>query len=263
MAAPDHQPVARPDIDIDADIDVDIDADADADDADARGIAHDAETDVPWAMQVVVRHDKAALPDEDLVAATTARAVVTLLADSRAERGEWSAPVRRWRDGRIRKLVRRARGVRWERAQVVPGVTVTDGAAAVRAYVPMPTRPLPPELDALQVSGTTFPPTTPAQRDARPAAVVTVALSPLAEMTSGKAAAQCGHGAQLAWETMRAQGDPSLPAWAEDGYRVQVARPDEAGWRACADAPVTVVDAGFTELDGPTETVRAWWSAAR
>lgn len=219
--------------------------------------------DVPWAMQVALRYDKADLPDEDLLAATAARAVVTLLADHRARDGDWSEAVRRWRDGRIRKLVRRARGVRWERAQVVPGVTVTDGPAAVRAYVPMPTRPLPPELDALQVSGTTYPATTPEQREGRTAAVVTVALSPHVEMTSGKTAAQCGHGAQLAWEAMLAEDDPALQAWAEDGYRVRVARPDESGWRACAGAPVSVVDAGFTELDGPTETVRAWWSAAR
>ena len=86
--------------------------------------------DVPWAMQVALRYDKADLPDEDLVAATAARAVVTLLADHRARDGDWSEAVRRWRDGRIRKLVRRARGVRWEHAQAVPGVTVTDGPAA-------------------------------------------------------------------------------------------------------------------------------------
>lgn len=227
----------------------------------------DPTDDVPWAMQVAVRYDKQALPAEDLVCATTARAVVSLLADPRSRAdGEWAADVTRWRDGRIRKLVRRARGVRWERAQEVAGVTVTDGSAAVRAYVPMPTRPLPPVLDALQVSGTTFPQEgATADGDVSPegtgaAPRVVVALSPHAPMTSGKAAAQCAHGAQLVWERLVGDHelDPVRETWARDGYRVEVIRPDTATWERL-DAPVSVVDAGFTELDGPTETVRAWW----
>ncbi|WP_409483302.1 peptidyl-tRNA hydrolase [Arsenicicoccus dermatophilus] len=222
--------------------------------------------DVPWAMQLVVRHDKQALPDADLVCATAARAVVTLLADPRSSSGEWAAPVTRWQAGRIRKLVRRARGTRWDRVQAVPGVTVEEGRAAVRACVPGPARPLPPELDALQVSGTSFPPQKPREGDAGiagpSAPVVTLATSPYADMTTGKAAAQCGHGAQLAHETLRSAPELAgvLQAWAADGHRVRVTHPDEAGWARLAGAPVSVTDAGLTELDGPTETIRAWWS---
>nr|WP_277628304.1 peptidyl-tRNA hydrolase [Arsenicicoccus dermatophilus] len=217
-------------------------------------------------MQLVVRYDKRALPDADLVCATAARAVVTLLADPRSADGEWAAPVTHWRDGRIRKLVRRARGTRWDRVQSVPGVTVEEGRAAVRACVPGPARPLPPELDVLQVSGTTFPQPEPEDGDVREvgrvAPVVTLATSPHADMTTGKAAAQCGHGAQLVREALRSAPELAavLQTWAADGYRVQVTHPDEAGWARLAGAPVSVTDAGFTELDGPTETIRAWWS---
>ncbi|NUL59895.1 hypothetical protein F7P83_05800 [Brevibacterium luteolum] len=85
--------------------------------------------------------------------------------------------------------------------------------------------------------------------------VVTIELSPDVDLTTGKAAAQCGHAAQLAYEQM-----PTHPrdAWRRDGFRVRVATPATADWEA-ETAPVRVVDAGFTEVDGPTETARARW----
>lgn len=90
-------------------------------------------------------------------------------------------------------------------------------------------------------------------------ALVTVEVTPLHEMTSGKLCAQVAHAAQLAWQS------PDLPdrvrrAWAHDGYRLRVTFPDRASWEATSGRrPVSVVDAGFTELDGPTETTRALW----
>lgn len=221
--------------------------------------------DGPWALQLAVRYDKTALPSHQAVCAAAARAVVTLLADERA-RGEWAPYLRRWRDGRIRKLVRRARGVRWDRCQELPGVTVRQDGAQVRAFVPLPARPLPPALDELQVSGTEFP------REVDPGAaepqadqprnpVVTIALRPGLGLTTGKAAAQCGHAAQLAWEHLVLAGDSTLlRAWHDDGWRVAI-RDDLTlqDWAALDHAPIRVVDAGFTEVDGPTETTRAWW----
>ena len=43
-----------------------------------------------------------------------------------------------------------------------------------------------------------------------------------------------------------------------DGYRVRVVVPSREQWETAA-RPVRVIDAGFTELDGPTETTRASW----
>lgn len=219
----------------------------------------DADPDTPWAMQVALRYDKAALPTEDAVCEVTARAVVTFLTDPRTTDGVWCEPTTHWVDGRIRKLVRRARGVRWENVQHVPGVTVVDGAAAARVLVPQPARPLRKEVDDLQVSGTTFPA---GPGRARGDEVVTVGISPLIEMTSGKVAAQCGHAAQMALVGLAASTDPAdadvLARWAADEYRVRVVRPTRDEW-AGLRTPVQIIDAGFTELDGPTETTRAWW----
>lgn len=209
--------------------------------------------DVPWAMQLVVRHDRAEPAGHLETCEAAARAVVALLADPRAVDGPWAAPVAYWRDGRIRKLVRRARGKRWDDAQRLAGVTVEQGRAAARAYVPAPVRPLPPELDRLQVSGTELPvedgPVT-------AAAPVVIGISPLVTMTTGKAAAQCGHAAQLAWEAM---DERTRTRWAQTGFRVRVVPMDAGEW-AAHPGDVHVVDAGFTELDGPTETTRAWFS---
>ena len=47
-------------------------------------------------------------------------------------------------------------------------------------------------------------------------------------------------------------------AWADDGYRVRVVVPSREQWETTT-RPVSVTDAGFTELDGPTETTRASW----
>lgn len=235
----------------------------------------------PWALQLAVRYDKKALPAHVAVCAAAARAVVTLLADERA-RGAWAPYLRRWRDGRIRKLVRRARGARWERCQTWPGVSIEEEGAEVRAFVPLPARPLPPELEELQVSGTQFPrgpvatwadgghPGAPASRPGEDSAdvaggagarVITVALRPGLDLTTGKAAAQCAHAAQLAWEQLVLSGESDLlRAWHDDGWRVRVL--DELSseqWAGWNEAPIRVVDAGFTEVDGPTETTRARW----
>lgn len=233
-----------------------------------------AETDdeIPWAMQLVVLRDRHAPAEEEDVAETAARAVVALLDDERARPGgSWHAEISRWADGgRIRKLVRRADGKRWRDVQELPGVTVASrtGRAAVRAFVPCPTRPLPKALDKLQVGGTTFPPRARAGSGeaGRPeagaagdaaveGALVVIEASPLIEMTSGKLAAQAAHAAQLAYAAM---DEETRAAWRSGGFRVRLERPSAARW-AATTRPVQVIDAGFTELDGPTETTRAHW----
>ncbi|ALD00749.1 peptidyl-tRNA hydrolase [Actinomyces sp. oral taxon 414] len=244
-------------------------------------------------MQIAVHYDKVHPARRVDVAEAAARAVVALLADPRAaEGGPWYEAVAHWRSGRIRKLVRRARGRRWEEVGALPGVTIAqDGPtgwaqARARALVPGPVRPLPPALAKTQVQGTHFPhgdrlppppaavtaavergaasdgaaPAPPIELGAESAsagALVTVEVTPLETMTSGKLCAQVAHAAQLAWQS-HLMPDGLRRAWARDGYRVRTAFPDRDQWEA-AHRPVSVVDAGFTELDGPAETTRAFW----
>ncbi|MEL4503422.1 peptidyl-tRNA hydrolase [Luteococcus sp. H138] len=210
-------------------------------------------------MQFAVRYDKTRPASHIDTCEAVARAAVGLISSTEARAGEWREAVDFWRDGRIRKLVRRARGaVRWDEVQAVPGVTVQqggddeEGVAGARAFVPAPVRPLDPILKKLQVEGTELPDLHPSRTVD---ALVTVGISPNITMTTGKAAAQCAHAAQLAWEAM---DEPTRQTWAADGHRLRVEVIDEARW-ATDPGRVQVVDAGFTELDGPTETTRAWW----
>ena len=187
-------------------------------------------SDVPWAMQIALRVEKSDPPSDIDACEAAARACVGLIVEAErraaaplAESDEavvdtsWLEAVDAWRGIAIRKIVRRARGKRWDDAQTVPGFTCTQGRAEARAFVPAPVKPLPPELAKMQVEGTALP----EGESTTENAMVTVRISPLVEMTSGKTAAQCAHAAQRAWEAMTPD---ERSRWANDGHRVRVVR---------------------------------------
>ncbi|MFG1820908.1 peptidyl-tRNA hydrolase [Microbispora bryophytorum] len=176
-------------------------------------------------------------------------------AEGRAEDGggEWSDEVAEWQDGRIRKVVRRARGAEWRRALALPGITVTVRTAEVRVHPPVPLDDWPRDLARLQVSGTDL------SDDATPPEAgpgdVVLWINPGLEMTAGKAMAQAGHGAQFAWW---GAGEADRAAWRERGFAVRVRTADPAGWDALAASGLPVVrDAGFTEIAPNSATVVA------
>jgi peptidyl-tRNA hydrolase len=212
---------------------------------------HEDPLDEPaWAMQLVLRveksMEKSAPPAHLAVCEAAAMAAITLLADPRsAPGGAWHAAVASWESRRIRKVVRRARGARWTALEALPGVLVDHAGAPARAFVPGPVTDVPPEISRLQVGGTDLP------RDEEPKPppeppYALLALNPGVTMTTGKAAAQCGHAAHLLFRT--AGGWP--------GLRVRVVEP--AGWeRAVAEADAVVRDGGFTEVAPGTMTAVA------
>jgi peptidyl-tRNA hydrolase len=227
------------------------------------------EHDVPWAMQLAVRvekgteksTEKTAPPSHSAVCEAAAMAVVRLLTDPNPE---WQQAVHRWESGRIRKVTRRARGVRWEAVQRLPGVTVEHAGAQVRSFVPGPVTEVPPELAKLQVAGLDLEEHSDDDSDddshereaieppEHPYAAL--ALNPDVRMSTGKAAAQCGHAAHL---LLRQAAEPGLSAWIVSGLRVHLVRGET--WRRCVDrATVAVRDAGFTEVPPGTMTAIAW-----
>ncbi|MFJ3926738.1 peptidyl-tRNA hydrolase [Streptomyces sp. NPDC090022] len=203
-----------------------------------------------FVLPLVVRIEKAEPPARTDALETAARAVLVLLSDERAHgEGEWARAVSDWQDARIRKVVRRARGAEWRKAETLPGITVHGDMSQVRVFPPVPLDGWPKELAKLQVSGTDLDDPEPAG-PAEPGIPV-LWTNPGLEMSAGKAMAQAGHGAQLAWWELTGT---ERKAWRESGFRlaVRTATPDRWAELTTSGLPV-VQDAGFTEIaPGPT-----------
>jgi len=215
-----------------------------------------------YVLPLVVRLERATPPAHTDALETSARAVLALLTDERATApdGPWTAAVEAWQDARIRKVVRRARGAEWRRAAALPGVTVhgtaEENPAELRVFPPVPLDAWPKELSRLQVSGT-------ALTDPRPEAatapvepgVPVLWVNPELEMSTGKAMAQTGHAAQLAWWALP---DTERKSWRENGFRLAVRTASRRHWAELAASGLPVVqDAGFTEIAPGSATVIA------
>lgn len=171
--------------------------------------------------------------------------MLTILSDERSlGDGPWAQAMTDWQDARIRKVVRRARGAEWRRAEALPGITVTGTSSEVRVFPPVPLDGWPKDLARLQVSGTDLDdPEPPAPAD--PAAPV-LWLNPELDMSAGKTMAQTGHGAQLAWWEL---SEKEQTAWRESGFALSVRTADPARWSELTTSELPLVrDAGFTEI---------------
>ncbi|NEB91817.1 peptidyl-tRNA hydrolase [Streptomyces bauhiniae] len=213
-----------------------------------------------FVLPLVVRIEKSAPPARTDALETAARAVLVLLGDERARGdGEWAEAVQNWEDARIRKVVRRARGAEWRRAEELPGITVTGAAAEVRVFPPIPLDGWPKELAKLQVSGTELDdPEPPAGPDLT---APVLWLNPDLKMSAGKEMAQVGHGAQLAWWAL---SDAARDAWRTAGHPLTVRTATPAHWRELTTSGLPLVrDAGFTEIAPGSATVVADHPALR
>ncbi|WP_261989435.1 aminoacyl-tRNA hydrolase [Streptomyces sp. uw30] len=213
-----------------------------------------------FVLPLVVRIERDAPPARTDALETSARAVLTILGDERSlGEGEWAQTMRDWQDARIRKVVRRARGAEWRRAEKLPGITVTGKSAEVRVFPPVPLDGWPKELAKLQVSGTDLDDPEPPE-DADPSAPV-LWLNPELDMSAGKAMAQTGHAAQLAWWEL---SDEERAAWRDAGFALAVRTADPARWGELTSGRLPLVrDAGFTEIAPGSCTVVADHPALR
>jgi len=213
-----------------------------------------------FVLPLVVRVEKSAPPARVDALETAARAVLVMLGDERSDGdGEWAQVMRDWQDARIRKVVRRARGSEWRRAAELPGTTVTGKSAEVRVFPPVPLDGWPKELAKLQVSGTDL--DDPEPPGAVEPGTVVLWMSPEVEMSAGKAMAQAGHGAQLAWWEL---SDAERAAWREAGFPLAVRTAPPQRWRELTVSGLPLVrDAGFTEIAPGSCTVVADHPALR
>lgn len=194
-----------------------------------------------YVLPLVVRIERATPPERTDALEAAAMAVLGLL----DEPGEWAAELHAWQStGKIRKVVRRARGAEWRRAVALPGRTVEHRTAEVRVHPPVPLDDWPRDLARLQVGGTELSDT----EQPGPARTPILWANPGLAMSAGKAMAQAGHAAQLAWW---ASDETERDAWRAGGLAVSVrtaASADDFASMVKAGLPV-VRDAGFTEIE--------------
>ncbi|MGH3246117.1 MAG: peptidyl-tRNA hydrolase [Trebonia sp.] len=206
-----------------------------------------------FALPLVVLVARDAPPARTDALECAAQAVLRFLSDARVTNpeGEWAAATRAWQDARIRKVVRRARGAAWTRAGALPGITVERRTAHIRVYPPVPVDDWPADLARLQVSGTDFddprPPAEPAE------GTPVLWMNPELTMTAGKAMAQAGHGAQLAWWGL----SPRIRSeWLDLDFDLTVRVAGKDQWaRLLASGLPVVTDGGFTEVEPGSATV--------
>lgn len=198
----------------------------------------------PWTMVLVIDIEKNAMPQRVDALEAAAHAVLAIWRDVRA-RDVWRDQFEAWLSGPFRKMVRRARGARWQAAQALAGVEIVNKSARVLAFAPTEVGLMPKELSRLQMSGTDLVDET--EPDAVADRAVVIWLSPHVEMTAGKAMAQVGHAAMLAWWALT---DETCAAWENDNFTLAVRDADEQTWDALKDAGlVEVHDAGYTEVE--------------
>jgi peptidyl-tRNA hydrolase len=213
-----------------------------------------------FVLPLVVRIERDAPPTRTDALETSARAVLAFLSDERAAGdGEWARARDDWEDSRIRKVVRRARGAEWRRAEALDGITVHGAQAQVRVFPPVPLDGWPKDLARLQVSGTEL--DDPGAPGAADPALPVLWLSPALDMSAGKAMAQTGHAAQLAWWEL---SDADRDAWRERGFALAVRTAAPALWAELTASGLPLVrDAGFTEVAPGSSTVIADHPALR
>ncbi len=212
----------------------------------------------PLALQMAARVEKLDPPLVDDILAAAARSVIELLDDERSRpEGEWHDAVAAWNGARIRKIMRRGRASPWQRAQDVPGVTVTVGTAEVRAFVPSPLDDAPRDLAKLQIQSTPLDePELVSERPTIEVGELVIAVTPDLEMSWGKLAAQCAHAGQRAWERATPE---ARDRWRAAGSPVRLVHPDGGLWDELRSGPVEEIrDGGFTEIPAGSLTAIGW-----
>lgn len=196
-------------------------------------------------MTLVVRVERGSPPQRtDALEAAAAASISTWLAteSSYDARAGSTGLIAKWQDG-PRKIVRRARGSMWRQASDLADTMVSVGSAEVLGFKVGEVGDTPALLRGMQVSGLEL-------RDLEgPREAVggfpIIWLNPHLTMTTGKAMAQAGHGAILAWERT---GGPARSEWLMSGAKLSVRTASILLWPSLVDQCLLVTDGGYTEL---------------
>lgn len=218
----------------------------------------DPEGESPWALQCVV--EETADFSEQRLAEALSIAVLNFL-DAAKENPEWSAAVSRWKKGRIRKILRRARNSRWTKLYDEAGVTTVTNGISVRVFVPSAMDSIPANIKKCQVSGLNVIQNVTLSAALGPA---TIKINSALEMSPAKAAVACAHVAQLMSEQL---GVDAYMSWKRSGFPVEIDYLDVPNFDK-VNAPknideiadVVIHDGGLTEVEPGSITAVGFWN---
>lgn len=219
----------------------------------------DPEGESPWALQCVV--EETADFNEQELAEALSIAVLNFL-DAAKENPEWSAAVSRWKQGRIRKILRRARNARWTKLEDEAGLTTVTNGISVRVFVPSAMDSIPANIKKCQVSGLNV---NPKIHMANPdEACLTISINSALDMSAAKAAVACAHVAQLMSEQM---SDSAYLGWKKSGFSVAIEYLDVTYFNEFQSpvdidevADVVIHDGGLTEVEPGSITAVGFWN---
>lgn len=218
----------------------------------------DPEGESPWALQCVVE-ETADFNEQELSQALSV-AVLNFL-DAAKDNAEWSAAVARWKQGRIRKILRRARNARWTKLEEDQGLTTVTNGISIRVFVPSAMDSIPANIKKCQVSGLNVNPNISlAAMDGQ----ATISINSALDMSPAKAAVACAHVAQLMSEQL---SDEAYLLWKKSEFAMDIDYLDvplfiETNAPVGIDeiADVVIYDGGLTEVEPGSITAVGIWT---
>lgn len=158
-----------------------------------------------------------------------------------------------WTSGRIRKIVKRARGSAWTKLETldIPHFAGNYNGADVLVFAPMRISEQPKEIKKLQVTGLSSHDDSSMEYKAIQAHLL-VRVNQNLNMSTGKVVAQVGHAIQL----FLMYGDTAhVKDWTDSGLYLKVVRSENLD--ETATTGIIVHDAGFTEVPSGSLTATA------
>lgn len=213
----------------------------------------DPENETPWAMQFVVHDTKDFTPLQLANAVATATSLFLTTIPNNYARGE---AVQRWMEGRIRKILRRAKNSTWNNLESLSHETYTVEGVTIRVFDPSSMDAIPREISKCQVSHLKTLPEQTASVGPEDA-MLRIYTNRSLNMSPAKAAVAAGHIAQLMGLELSLA---DYEKWQADGFRVRTSTLGSISDFEAGASSVSVYDAGFTEVEPGSITAVGIWT---
>lgn len=213
----------------------------------------DPEGESPWALQCVVNESTEF--SENALSQALAVAVLHFL-DAARENSEWASAVERWKQGRIRKILRRARNAKWDKLANEEGVSTIHNDIEIRVFVPSAMDAIPSAIKKCQVSGITVKENEYLETSEGLPNLAIFSNRSL-EMSPGKAAVACAHVAHLMSEQLLPE---DYNEWKALGFPLWTSTLEQVNPWIESFADVVIHDGGLTEVEPGSITAIGVWN---